>query len=776
MQLLLPIAVAAAACALGAAAPAHHLNKPVGFNDAGHDPRAIMRGAGNYEATLKAHGARHGRGYERLKPRHASHKHLPHVHDYFNFTGTTDGGFLDMRHNAIVRNTTINTDDYLELLTSPGVVFVCAAVGDAPAFAPLPAGTAPYYDEDHKLVRNNIRLTLTLPAALGAAGAETAPALEHLRARLMAAASEHTSIAFGFELMAAQPAFASGAECAAQVPFSTPYFAVVTAPGFNAASPIWVLTLTPATPMDLFFSMDTAINFDPNVERAHARRLSAGLHLGADVRSDSARRLASFTVSSSNGVNWNSQTGANAAAAGDIDMLQTSLGAGVLVCKNCYAYYAVSFSVSFQFCVAYYVIGYGSVARDTTNFPVSSTSYTPQAFPDCAALGTQQAVQIDYNFGLEASAQFAGEAGLNLQFTSVGFSGRSIVPQFELLSSAKAALAFGSILPLTIVPVLGLDMAANISASLPPFSMGASARATVGLGGKISLPSMWTGTSASYVTNSPTFTTYRTLTSSFTSQPFTIDQTAASSSSAWGGSASISLIPWYQMNVFSVVPIRASPVYTIGASMWTQGTQPPARLLREGGARQLAGGCIQATANANTGLSIGLGATTVGSVLPGISSTLASIFPSSMLAMPVTPSATLYSIPSIGSPFSISTPPCPSSSPTPSPSAGAVIAAAPPASGDAGPSSTGDLPLGAIIGGAVGAVVAVVILAAGITYCMMSQQNKAKLTAAAKEADAKGGVSTTTANPTLVVRAVTTAAPPPPAASIEQAAASTSIA
>lgn len=331
--------LAALVGALGAAATGAR-RRPAGFNDPEHDPRAIMRGAGNYHHVLRAHGVKAGRGYERLKPLHAGYKHLPHVHDFFNFTGTTDGGFLDMRHNAVVRNTTINSDDYLELLTSPGVAIDCAAVGAAPAFAPLPAGTAPYYDADNTLVRNNVVVRLSLPAALSP---EAAPALEHLRARLAAAAAgEHTSVAFGFELMATHSSFAASSACAAQVPYSTPYFAVALASGLDSASRIWTLTITPATPMDLFLSMDTEINFDPNVERAHSRRLSAGLHLGADVRSNSARRLWSETLSSSNGVNWNGQTGAGAAAIDDtFDLLPTLPGA--LTCKNCYAYVRLAF-------------------------------------------------------------------------------------------------------------------------------------------------------------------------------------------------------------------------------------------------------------------------------------------------------------------------------------------------------------------------------------------------------------------------------------------------
>ena len=763
----LVFAVAAAVAALGGAPGATATrSKPAGFNDPGNDPRAIMRGAGNYEHVLRHHGIKAGRGYERLKPLHAGHKHLPHVHDYFNFTGTTDGGFLDMRHNAIVRNTTINTDDYAELLTAPGVVFACAAVGAAPAFEPLPAGTAPHYDADHKLVRNNIILTLTLPGALSAAGATTAPALEHLRERLAAAAAgEFTSFAFGFELMATQPAFASGADCAEQVPYATPYFAVARVEARSDATiGSLTLTLTPATPMDLFLSMDTTIDFDPNVQRAHSRRLSAGLHLGADVRSDdAARRLWSATLSNSQGVNWNGQTGANAAAStATIDMLP-GLGAGVLACKNCYAYYSVAFSVSFQFCIAYYyydlfsMVG-SSIARDTTRFDGSSVTYTPQLFPDCAALGMQQAVALSYNFGLSASAEFSGQAGLNIQVTSVGFTGKTVVPQFQLISlGTLAALSFGSLLPLSIVPKLGLDAAANITASLPPFSMGAAASVQVSLGGSISLPSMWTGTDAAPVAHVPTINTFHSLTSTFSSQPFTIDQAAAASGNAWGGAATVSLVPWYTISLFGVIPIKASPVYSVAASLWTQGTLPSTRLLREGSGRQLSG-CVAASATANTGLAIGIGATTVNDIVPQVSVIVANLIPStsSFGRTPVTSAATLYSVPSIGGPFSIATPPCPSASPTPSPTPSPSPSVSPPAglaaaAGSSSSSSSSEsLPLGAIIGGAVGAGVVIALLASGVTYFCVSQ-SAAKLTAAPKDG---GAATTSAANPALVVRAV----------------------
>jgi len=173
------------------------------------------------------------------------------------------------------------------------------------------------------------------------------------------------------------------------------------------------------------------------------------------------------------------------------------------------------------------------------------------------------------------------------------------------------------------------------------------------------------------------------------------------------------------MNLFSVLPIRASPVFTVGASLWTEGTQPPARLLRESGGRQLAG-CIVAAANANSGLDISVGATTVQDLLPSISSIITSIIPSSLLNIQVTRALSLYNVPSIGTPFSISTPPCPTPSPAPSPSPsaspsfGAIIRAAAPAGGEAPAATAAALSTDAIVSIAVGGAIVLVVLCAAL--------------------------------------------------------------
>ena len=385
----------------------------------------------------------------------------------------------------------------------------------------------------------------------------------------------------------------------------------------------------------------------------------------------------------------------------------------------------------------------------------SADIYTPQKHPDCASLGTQQAAtslydttSVSFNFGLEASARFSGQAGLNIQVSSVGFSTQRVEPQFSVFYVGNLpAMVFGSILPFSISPSLGLDAAANVTAQLPPFSMGASATVNVDLGGSVSLPSMWTGTTANYVTNTPTIGSFHSISTTFSNRPFTIGASASSSPNAWGGSVSVSLIPWYELDLFSVLPITSSPIFTVGASLWTQGTKPPMRLLRDKNDRVLGGRalstCVEADAVANTGLDISVGSTVVNDIVPAISSILASLVPSSFRYMPVTTGDSIFSASAIGSQFKIATPPCPSASsspsssptpsPTPSPSVGATLSPSPSHSVGAVLSSSSstttstpfNLSFGAMIGIAAGVGV-IVSLCVGLVLYMTVCRKTAK--------------------------------------------------
>jgi hypothetical protein len=720
MKIVSFFAVAFALCAVPAAAS----RRPPGFNDAvdgngrPHDPGSIMRGTHHYRKSLEHNGYKFGRGFERIKP-NAGHSHLPHIHDFFNFTGTTDGGFLDMRHNALIRNTTINLDDYLELLTASGVSMLCSPVGAAPKFEPAPAGTMPSYNDDNKLDRNNVQLAITVPAALDAA---SRLALEHLRERLQKASTADGGVAwvsFGMEVMAAQAAFASGSSCAEQVPYAMPYYGVGAVAGLNADT--WTLSLVPAGIMDVFLSMDSDINFDPNVERAHANRRHAGKGLGADVRSHGRKLTISATASARNGINWNGQTGSAAAASTSTIQLLPSVGTGVLTCENCYAYYDVSFTASFSFCVSYYFgctyLNPGppcDVNRDTTSFPYSQ-NYGLQ-LPDCTSLGTQLALHsyntptgLNFNFGMSASAKLSGSAGFNLGIKSIGYSSSYTLSKTSvssLLMNALPAMSFGTtLMPLSILPKLGMDVEASMSAKLPAFHLGASGSASVDMGASMSLPNMWSGDATQnpngWTTNTPTLTSYKTFTSSFTGVPLTIDSTGS-----FGVAINATLYPWYELDLFGIIPIQGAPSFNLGASIYGTNSR------RLHGGRELAT-CISASAGVKNGLSVSVPRhVTAGNVLTTVDpvNVLNSVMPSSVTSTYLVAAQTVYSNPSLLD-FAIGTPACPSPSP-------AAI------SSTSSSASTPDgLSLGAMIGISAGVSVAVALCVELIFYCTVCKKS-----------------------------------------------------
>jgi len=72
------------------------------------------------------------------------------------------------------------------------------------------------------VVRNNVRVTIELPAALSN---DNEAAAEHFDIRAKAG----MFISFGIDTLGAHTDFAKGSNCASQVPYTTPYFAIVAA-------------------------------------------------------------------------------------------------------------------------------------------------------------------------------------------------------------------------------------------------------------------------------------------------------------------------------------------------------------------------------------------------------------------------------------------------------------------------------------------------------------------------------------------------------------------
>ena len=105
-------ALCAAAAQLAAAqgqAPPHPTDP---LTSGGLNPMHIPAVRGSYLAGLAANGVDAGARHRRLQANPETGA-MPHLHDAFEFVGTTDAGFVDFKYNAIVANTTINTDDYV---------------------------------------------------------------------------------------------------------------------------------------------------------------------------------------------------------------------------------------------------------------------------------------------------------------------------------------------------------------------------------------------------------------------------------------------------------------------------------------------------------------------------------------------------------------------------------------------------------------------------------------------------------------------------------------
>ena len=112
-RLLLCAAALASAAAQDAqqpTAPLPHPSDPLAAG--GLNPMHIPAVRGSYVAGLAARGVDVGARHRRLQA-HPETGAMPHLHDKFEFVGSTDAGFVDFKYNVIVSNMTINTDDYV---------------------------------------------------------------------------------------------------------------------------------------------------------------------------------------------------------------------------------------------------------------------------------------------------------------------------------------------------------------------------------------------------------------------------------------------------------------------------------------------------------------------------------------------------------------------------------------------------------------------------------------------------------------------------------------
>ena len=166
-------------------------------------------------------------------------------------------------------------------------------------------------------------------------------ALAHFIARVT---DSDAFITFDPVIHAENPCFAIGTTCAALVSWEHSVFKVSSITLLDLRS--LTMTLDPASVHDTHAMLDVTLKWDPNAAREIARRRTAGEPIGSDARRRLRERGLADTVTGTGSVsiNWNGQIGAAAAASVDsIDIIPSALA-----CKDCFAYVAAAYSVTFQ--------------------------------------------------------------------------------------------------------------------------------------------------------------------------------------------------------------------------------------------------------------------------------------------------------------------------------------------------------------------------------------------------------------------------------------------
>ena len=625
-RLLCAAALAAVAAAQQTAQPMAHPTDPL--EAGGLNPFHIPAVRGSYLAGLAARGVDAGARHRRLQASPETGA-LPHFHDTFEFVGSTDSGFVDFKYNVIVANTTINSDDYvstpsrrsarraaprraephraephraapccalllpycaaklysallrmrhaapfltslsssypssarqLDFLAVAG--FTCVAM-DATFAAPSDA--APHWVKG-SLKRNNIRMSISLSAAqmgsdiMGSAAA-------HLDARLQAG----MSLAFGIDTLGSHLNFAKGTSCAAQVPYTSPYFAViaVSSAGIGGAaggSTSWTLDLAPCGPMAMFVAANHNLTFNPDVEGELTRRRNESLPLGLDARSP-GRRLSTTTA----GFSMNYDPSTQKAEVSSLDLSDD----GSLTCENCFVTFSTSVVFNFKVCFEYYAFsdtGYSDFARDTTNFDGDYGGIEKGTLPDCVGLGTigtingytESTATADYmagqstnsfNFGFSAEAYVTGAAGYsyllkgNTLSSAITVSGVDLFdPQtFPAISAIVGGITV-SVTPSLSFAVGDITINAGWTGS---WQVGSTLLITTKLGAMLSWPSVWDETGA---LTSPTPTTYSEFKSIQTDTPFT----HSSNFNLTFVSFTVPIVPMLTLSVYDALPFNAA--------------------------------------------------------------------------------------------------------------------------------------------------------------------------------------------------------------------------
>jgi hypothetical protein len=500
--------------------------------------------------------------------------------EYFtgNFTGVRGGSFVSLGYSALVRNTTVLLDDYIDVVAAPGVVVECSA------------SAAARVNAEGAVIRSMFEMDVRLsPAAADAHAAGVA----HLVARLDAARGESV-VVIGTHVALATRAFRRGGSCE-HIGITTPYFSVVAfrfarAPIPGGAPAQLTLVLAPADVDRVFAGVDSTFEWDPDPHREVGRRRELGLYLPHDIDAQleaHGRRTGSAGHGRDTAITWeqsfvdfsvNYDKATNSARTKILNILP----GGLLYCQDCYAYLNVKLVVTFQMCLKVTTLSGRVYHYDTTDTRGRAYTYTGwngqryaeggAPLPDCRDLGSPPDPNA-FDIAFKVDAKLVGTAGFNVLLKSDGLDAAVTscpTPRDTGISKAECVTTLlndvalprvnflvGGV-PVYVLPKIGLQSAGYATAKMPGrLQIGARAALSAQVGGYFH----FAGT-AMYNPVSSSMGVYRDLSGSWETHPFILE-----GFNSFSGSVVAHVRPVITLSIFEAVPIITRPVIETSYSL-----------------------------------------------------------------------------------------------------------------------------------------------------------------------------------------------------------------
>ena len=494
-----------------------------------------------------------GLGRARWRLMRSIEGNYPEIHDAHEFVGETQHGFLSFNITSIVKSTTVNTDDYLDLLEA-------AALECTPR--PVPS--------EH-LGQGHVTLTIDFPPS----NTPDLDALAHLEDRL---SNPEAVLNFGVDTLLSHPSLGAESSCVEHVPGKDPFFRILSmAREGNSLS----LDLSPTNPRDAFNYLSLSLEHDPDTQREVERRRALGLWTGRKLSVSFSNEIADYSV--------NYDKDSKGAKIPKISLFSAQPNA--LYCDNCYFYLSAKLNVKIEVCAIIYSAsytyyydaniptaiqteGYGyyySTGLETRQGKITTSDADARAKTDCKALNT--ATPNVFDVGLSAEAYFEGGAGFNFAIKSDGISAKTPLtfpdtcsatpssgtgikrsfdctpaklPNIDKVTIPTITVTISGI-PITIDPEIQLSGSAIASLEMPNLKLqfGASATVKLKLGGKLTIAG--TGAPSS-------MTGYKNFTASYTPLPFILSGFTSAASTV-----DSTLVPTIYVKIWKIIPFIFTP-------------------------------------------------------------------------------------------------------------------------------------------------------------------------------------------------------------------------